>query len=123
VSYPNRLVTYVSDDQLAAIRACLAREPYYGSISRMVCRLIGDALAARGSNRAARPRATARRSVRFANFPSRTTVMSPAVSSSFTWCEMSDKRASARPGRCGAYLLYSSGLSMPAALTHFFTRD
>jgi hypothetical protein len=28
VPYPHRIVTYVNDDQLAAIRACRAREPY-----------------------------------------------------------------------------------------------
>jgi hypothetical protein len=63
VSYPHRVVTYVSDEQLAAIRACIAREPYrYPSISRLICQFVGEALAARdGGDRAGRPRARSRR--------------------------------------------------------------
>jgi hypothetical protein len=48
VSYPNRVVTYVTDEQLAALRACVARESYrYPSISRLLCHLVAVGLAAR----------------------------------------------------------------------------
>jgi hypothetical protein len=68
VTYPHRVVTYVSDEQLAAIRACLARQPYFGSvhaagaISPMVRYLLAEGLAARDvGDRAVRPRARSRR--------------------------------------------------------------
>jgi len=53
LSYSHRVVTYVDDEQLAAIRACIAREPYFdsiflsGAISPMVRSLLAEALAAR----------------------------------------------------------------------------
>ena len=61
-SWPHRVVTYLSDEQVAAVRASLAREPHYGSISRMVCKIVSDGLAARGEiARPARRRPPARR--------------------------------------------------------------
>jgi hypothetical protein len=62
VSYPHRVVTYVSAEQLAAIRACIAREPYrYPSISRLICQFVGEGLAARGTGDRPGPRARRRR--------------------------------------------------------------
>jgi hypothetical protein len=71
-SFPHRLVVYVDDDQLAALRACIAREPYVdsiflsGSISPTVRLLLAEALAARDvgerpARRTRRPARSARR--------------------------------------------------------------
>ena len=68
VNYPHRVLTYVDDEQLAAIRACIAREPYFdsiflsGAISPMVRSLLAEALAARDvGDRGASRRAPSRR--------------------------------------------------------------